>query len=112
MHSIRMFNVFLVIAALALSINLALPFGNIVGAAHIAPDDALVPCTFMNGDDKRDIPVEQCCISVQQQLTCEPVTDEAKEYRCFTARHSSRYYLVNQATLGYCEQEGYHASLA
>ena len=100
-------NIVLLILAIILFLNLIMPLKSITGDFIFFPDLDESACFFRNSDQISRIPEHLCCDELQKQLNCEGFELKDIDYRCYTAKDSEKYYLVNKEQLNFCKKEGY-----
>jgi len=94
----------LIIVALFLVIPLIWSSSNLTGGLMYSLDSSEPVCTFSDSGELHEIPTELCCYEIQAQLMCQA---EGKNFRCFVAENSERFYQINHKMLNYCVKEGY-----
>ena len=99
-------NIVLVVAIAFLSINLL--NSSFTGHVTYEVDLDLAQCFFHNGGKTTEIPVNQCCYQILNQLACEKLGGEIK---CYTVKNSDKYFLLNEEMFKYCQAEGYDVQL-
>lgn len=106
MKLIKTINVILAIAAVLLIINLIYPFNTLAGNVAYNLDKSDPECYFSNAGESAEIPINNCCYEIYNQLACER-TDETSGLRCFVSKTSDKFYIINNKALSYCKKEGY-----
>jgi len=103
MKVVRMINLVLIVLWLVLLINLISPFFSITGNVAYAPWES--QCTFYNQGQTQEIPLKFCCLQLQGQLNCRETNSTHRE--CSVAKNSPYFYVINEVTYHYCQEEGY-----
>lgn len=106
MKLIKAINIFLLVLAVVLFLNLFHP-ATITTKVFYSLARYDPKCVFYNNGELSEIPLDRCCYDVQNQLDCEPTDQKELDLRCYTSKTSERYYLINYKAFRYCEREGY-----
>lgn len=106
MRILKILNILLIIAAILLIINLICPIDTIMGNVIYSLDKSEPRCYFMNAGISNEIPINNCCYELYNQLACEQIKGES-DFSCYVSKTSGRYYLVNKKAIDYCQKEGF-----
>ena len=107
MNQIKAVNLFLLLTAILLIVNIVSPLASITGNIAYSLDISDPVCTFSNKGELKDIPLERCCYELQRQLSCQSISQEDFDYKCSIYEKSEYFYLINSKMSGYCNKEGY-----
>ncbi len=106
MGKLAILNVALLVAALALFLNLAGP-ADVTANIVYALDKSEPKCIFEYQNSQAAIDdTNECCFMLQQQLACSREGAVNQDYACSTSDYGPKYK-VNSKTINYCKTQGY-----
>ncbi|MBI2041341.1 MAG: hypothetical protein HYT16_04535 [DPANN group archaeon] len=110
MGKLAILNVALLVAALALFLNLAGPADMTANVVY-ALDKSEPKCIFeYRGLQSAIDDINQCCFELQQQRTCSQETAVNSDYVCSNSDYGAKYR-VNAKTISYCKIQGYRLNV-
>lgn len=104
---LKKINLMLAVILIVLIINLIKPqLGDTIGYTFQSRYNS-PRCTFFNNEMNSSIPIGLCCVELQKQLSCDKITNDNYNFKCYTSKSANYYYLINNAVKYYCKKEGY-----
>lgn len=110
MRKLAILNIVLLVAALALLLNLAGP-ADVTANVVYALDKSEPKCIFeYQGLQSTIDDTNQCCFELQQQRTCSQEGAVNSDYVCSTSDYGAKY-TANAKTVSYCKTQGYRIKI-